>query len=307
MKSKIIECFDYRTLEVEDNLRKWKIPDSEIRTEMENLARDHSGEVEATDGAKEEDCVSCVCTEASAANWKNRRVLIYPGKNLTGAQEAEKACLGKGKGDVFSCKIRNVQVTLLVEKVIRRKKITVGPELFEILQLPGVSTEEEFARWYHGQHDAERRQKASYGIVSFWMQKMAERSKFSIDEEEKKTWCRTRGEKMYISMLAAGYDMKKEGSKDGTLLTEEEAIEEASRQQEQYFIPYLLYEYFSEKDGFTVSEEEYEKVLAEEAKRVGLSLEEAHRQSEISMYRYVKYQEHAFLLLAKEAETYLEV
>ena len=36
-------------------------------------------------------------------------------------------------------------------------------------------------------------------------------------------------------------------------------------------------------------------------------LEEAHRQSEISMYRYVKYQEHAFLLLAKEAETYLEV
>lgn len=49
MKSKIVECFDYRTLEVEDHLRKWKIPDSEIREEMENLARDHSGETETED------------------------------------------------------------------------------------------------------------------------------------------------------------------------------------------------------------------------------------------------------------------
>ena len=210
MKSKIVECFDYRTLEVEDHLRKWKIPDSEIREEMENLARDHSGETETEDGAKAEDCVSCICTEASAANWKNRTVLLYPGRNLKGAQEAEKACLGKRPGDVFSCEIRGVQVTLAVKKVISRKKVTVGPELFRILQLPGVSTEEDFARWYHEQHDEERRQKASYGIVSFWMQEMAKRSTFSIDEEEKKSWCRVRGEKMYISMLAAGYDMKKE-------------------------------------------------------------------------------------------------
>ena len=306
MKSKIVECFDYRTLEVEDHLRKWKIPDSEIREEMENLARDHSGETETEDGAKAEDCVSCICTEASAANWKNRTVLLYPGRNLKGAQEAEKACFGKRPGDVFSCEIRGVQVTLAVKKVISRKKVTVGPELFRILQLPGVSTEEDFARWYHEQHDEERRQKASYGIVSFWMQEMAKRSTFSIDEEEKKSWCRVRGEKTYISMLAAGYDMKKE-ERDGAPITEEEAIEEASSQQEQYFIPYLLYEYFSKKDGFTVSEEEYERVLADEAKRVGLSLEEAHRQSDISMYRYVKYQEHAFLLLAEEAKTYLEV
>ena len=306
MKSKIVECFDYRTLEVEDHLRKWKIPDSEIREEMENLARDHSGETETEDGAKAEDCVSCICTEASAANWKNRTVLLYPGRNLRGAREAEKAWLGSRPGDVFCCEFRGVQVTLAVKKVIRRKKVTVGPELFRILQLPGVSTEEDFARWYHEQHDEERRQKASYGIVSFWMQEMAKRSTFSIDEEEKKSWCRVRGEKTYISMLAAGYDMKKE-ERDGAPMTEEEAIEEASRQQEQYFIPYLLYEYFSKKDGFTVSEEEYEKVLADEAKRVGLSLEEAHRQSDISMYRYVKYQEHAFLLLAEEAKTYLEV
>ena len=133
---------------------------------------------------------------------------------------------------MFSCEIRGVQVTLAVKKVIRRKKVTVGPELFRILQLPGVSTEEDFARWYHEQHDEERRQKASYGIVSFWMQEMAKRSTFSIDEEEKKSWCRVRGEKTYISMLAAGYDMTKE-ERDGAPMTEEEAIEDASRQQAQ--------------------------------------------------------------------------
>ena len=41
-------------------------------------------------------------------------------------------------------------------------------------------------------------------------------------------------------MLAAGYDMKKE-ERDGAPMTEEEAIEEASRQQEQYFIPSVSY------------------------------------------------------------------
>lgn len=306
MKSRITECFDYRTLKVDDELRKWKIPDSEIEAEMENLARDHSGETEVTDGAQEGDCVSCVCTEASDANWKGRTVLLYPGRDLEGAEEAEKLCPGKCPGDVFSCEIRDVRVTLEVKRVIRRKKVTVGPEFFAILNLPGVSTGEDFARWYHEQHDEERRQKASYGIVSFWMQEMAKRSSFDIDEEEKRNWCRVRGEKMYVSMLAAGYDMRKEEN-DGQPMTEEEAIEKASAQQEMYFIPYLLYEYFSEKDGFTISEEEYDKALADEAERVGLSLEDARRQSDISMYRYVKYQEHAFLLLAEEAKTYLEV
>ena len=70
--------------------------------------------------------------------------------------------------------------------------------MFRILQLPGVSTEEDFARWYHEQHDEERRQKASYGIVSFWMQEMAKRSTFSIDEEERNPGAES-GERKCIS------------------------------------------------------------------------------------------------------------
>ena len=76
MKSKIIECFDYRTLEVEDNLRKWKIPDSEIRTEMENLARDHSGEVEATDGAIIVGVMEIVHVEQMVKEILQRQLLI---------------------------------------------------------------------------------------------------------------------------------------------------------------------------------------------------------------------------------------
>lgn len=48
---------------------------------------------------------------------------------------------------------------LKVLEALRRVEPEIGPELMWILNIPGVETVEDFFRWYHQQHDPERRQK----------------------------------------------------------------------------------------------------------------------------------------------------
>ena len=299
MKSKMTECYDYRLLEVPEELKKWKIPDSEISQELENLARDHSTEEIVENEIQEGDCVRCINEETK------QTVLLYPGLKLPGAEQAEGDCLGKKAKDVFSTAIRGKETTLFVEKVIRRHRVEVGEELMKKLNLPGVTAVEDYYQWYHQTHDGERKQKACYGIVKFWLTEMSERSQFSVDEEEKKAWCYGKARLMYDGMQRAGYDMRKR--QDGSVVTEEQAVADAAAAQEMYFIPYLMYTYFCEKDGFVITEEIYLKEVEKIANERKMKLEDALAQSTMDSFCEVKYQDHTFLKLAKEAEKYLEV
>lgn len=305
MKSRVKECYDYKKVEIADELRRWHIPDSEIEQELEKLAKDHSGEEQIEGVIEEGDSVRCICTEASADSWKGRVVLLYPGRRLPGAEEAEKLVSGRKKGESISCRIGGVQVSLRIEDVIRRNVMGIGDELASKLGLPGVHTVEDYYRWYHGQKDADRRQKACNVIVHEWLEAVAANSEFEIDEEEKKEWALTRANVMYRGMMASGYDPKKQP--DGTVLSEEEALAEIARGQEEFFIPYLIYCYFCESNGFVVTEEDYLAELRKLAKEQGLTEEEALQRSDLTYYRQVTCQEHTFLkVLGPEAEKYLE-
>ena len=61
MKSRMTSCYDYKLLEVPEELGRWHIPDSEIEAELEALAKDHSGEEETEGEIRDKDCVRCIC------------------------------------------------------------------------------------------------------------------------------------------------------------------------------------------------------------------------------------------------------
>ncbi len=305
MKSKMTDCYDYKLLDVPEEMGRWHIPDSEIEAELEALARDHSGEEETEGEVQKGDCVRCICVKASKENWEGRTVLLYPGRKLLGAKDAEEAVLGKKRGEEFDCDIKDVSLTLRIEQSVRIRAMRIGNELAEKLDIPGVWTVEDYYRFYHGQHDKERKEKACIGIARYWLEEMSKRSKFDINEEEKKEWCDIRARIMYDSMLAAGYDMKK--TQEGEIISEEEALRRTAKGQEMYFIPYLMYSYFSEKDGFVLTEEMYLKELENMADERGEKIEDLMKQTDISMFRQVKYQEHTYHLLMADAEKYLEV
>lgn len=305
MKSKIISCYNYKQVEVPEELTRWHIPDSEIKEELEALARDHSGEEEIESEIREGDSVRCVCTNSSQDTWKERIILLYPGRKLPGAEEAEQMILGKRKGEELACRLGSTEVSLRVETVIRRNVMEPGDELTARLGLPGVSTVEDYYRWYHGQKDEGRRQEACNAIVREWLTAIAANSEFEIDEEERREWCDERARVLYRGMLAAGHDPRKQ--EDGTVVTEEEAVREMSKEQERYFIPYIIYCYFCENNGFAVTEEDYRTAVKNLAKEQGLTEEDAFERSDIIYYRQVTYQEHTFLrILGPEARKYLE-
>lgn len=305
MESKMTKCYDYKQLEVADELRRWHIPDSEIEEELEALARDHSVEQSVEGEIQEGDSVRCICTDASDETWRNRVILLYPGRKLSGAEDAERLICGKKTGDTLNCRIGSVDVSLKVENVVRRIRMEVGDELVRQLDIENVNTVEAYYNWYHQRNDSARKLKANIAIVHYWLTEMAARSEFEIDEEEKKEWCLLRARIMYKGFLTNGYDLKK--TPDGTMISEEEAIARAAKEQEKYFIPYVMYCYFCEKDGYALTEADYIAELNKMAVDMGEKVETLMEQTDIIFFREKTYQEHTYHLLGLDAEGYLEV
>lgn len=305
MKSRIVNCYDYKKLEVAKELGRWHIPDSEIEAELAALAKDHSGEEEAEGEIQNGDCVRCICMKAAKENWEGRVILLYPGRKLPGAETAEEEVLGKKTGDTFVCRIRDIELTLKIEKTVRIQVMEVGDALTSRLGIPEVQTVKDYYRWYHEKHDKERKERACIGIARYWLQEMAKRSEFEIDAEEKRMWCDERARLMHKAMEAAGYDMRK--TPEGEILTEEEALKRTAREQEIYFIPYVMYCYFCGQDGFSVTEEDFTTEIEKMAAERGESVEELMKQADITVFREKIYQEHTYHLLMADAEKYLEV
>lgn len=303
MESKMINCYDYRQLEVPKELGNWRYPESMIANELEILAREHSNDEEVS-LVKEGVNVSCCCLEASSESWKGRHVLLYPGRRLPGAEEAEQEILGKKKGDEITCCIKDIRLTLKIEQIVRKHVIKVSDELILLLNISNVQTVEDYYRWYHEKHDNEYREKACIRISQYWLEEISKRSEFQIEEEEKRKWCVHRAHVMYDSFVAADIDPRKQ--QDGTVLTKEETIENLAQSQEMYFVPYLMYRYFCEKDDFVLTEQDFEEELAKMSKERGATVQELKKQADFELFKTVKYQEHAFHILMKEAEKYLE-
>lgn len=184
--------------------------------------------------------------------------------------------------------------------------MNVDESLIQEIAIEGVHSLEDYYRWYHQEHDGEKRKKAWIAIVQYWLTEIAARSEFEIDEEEKRDWCYRKSSFMYQAFLAAGIDLRKPTEERPKSLTEEEVIAEEAKKQERYFVPYVIYRYFCEKDGFVITEEMFLEEIRKIAVERGMDEAEALKQTHIELYREIKYQEHTFYMLGREAEKYLE-
>lgn len=305
MKSRMLNCYDYKKIEIPEEYRKWHIPDNEIAEELEALARDHSREYEPEDGAKKGDCVVCRCTDSPLESWLDREVLIYPEMGLPGAEEAEKQAVGVKKGDLIECTFINNKMSLAVESVVRREQKQVADAFMKGLKIDGVESVNDYYQWYRNEHNPDRRHKAAIRIVQLWMQTMADQSEFVIVEAEKKEWCQVWARLSYENLLEAGHDMRKRP--DGSVVSKEEAIDQAAKEREPFFVAYLLFEYFSENAGYVITQEDYLTDITRLCKEQGRDPEVELTKTSIEFYKYSKYQEYAFTkVLCPIAEKYLE-
>lgn len=306
MNSSVLQCCDYISTPIPEASTKWRIPDSEILRELEALSGDHAVEQQMDRPVQSGDSVRCVCKDSSDNAWLRRVILLYPGRKMPGAEIAEEAVLGHSVGDEFQTEIRSKNVALEITDVISRQPLPVGDALVRALELPDVETVADYMGWYRAQHEGQRRQKACFAIVHEWLTHIAVESRIYVDEAEKKHWTTTRAQIMLPAMLEAGIDMRKPRD-GGEMLTDAQAIEMLSREQERYFVPYVIYEYFCSKDHFSLTENDYLQELERLGAQQGLTLEQAKKRSDLSFFLEKEYQEHTYMMLSREAEAYLEV
>lgn len=275
VKSTITKLYDYSLCALPDECRLWRISDEELQAHLEMLSRNHAFEAEV-DTVRMGDSVACR-SESSESYWSRPVLLFYPGREICDA-EAENACVGAKLGEKRTVTMEGAEVTLTVERILRRSNMPIGDALAKAEGIEGVETLDAYRKWYRQTNEPTRALHASYRGAMFLLHRIAEKSEFLLDEEEKRTWLTNRVNRLYDALVDAGFDPKipKEGF---DFLTEEQAKAKMYAEQEHFFTEYVADCYMLEKlTGCTVQDVVNERLPALAA-GVGMSVEEIIRQS----------------------------
>lgn len=304
MESKIIKLFDYRTVPVPPDMTRWRIPADEINRQLETIALSRARQVPA----ETVECGDAVCCEFAGDTALPGRdiVLLYPGRNLPGAEEAETAVIGKTVGECFQCSIRETALTLRVREILRNCPAAVSDELIQQEGIEGVSTVEEYVRWFRGKEEPARRSNACVEIALFWLQQMSVHSEAYIVEEEQQAYVRQAARNLFDMMLQWGEDPRipEEGLE---ILTEEEALIRLEEKTKPSFLYPAVCEMLSNQHGIFYGEAELEEEYRKMADSAQSSIEEMRKESPPEALLASLYSQAAVRLLAAEAQSVLEV
>ena len=305
MRSKVTALFDYRGEPLSDSATRWRIPDTEIEEQLAALARAHAEALPA-EIVETGDAVRCVCVGETSLPGRES-VLLYPGRKLPGAEEAEGLVLGKRPGDTFAAAINGTALTLRVLEVLRCCCPPPGDDaLVRLERLPGVETLEDYARWYREQNEPVRRKDAAESISAFWLRQIAEKSEYAIDEEEQRQWAENNARLAFRSQVAAGQNpcIPETGFE---LLTEEEALAQMADRYMSRFPAMLAVRCLVNQRGIVYGEEllgpRYEQI----AEFLHCTPEEARSEIHPELIFDNAYMNKAAELLCEEAIPFLEV
>lgn len=310
MRSTITHMFDFTQAHIPDKYRQWRIADEEISRALETLAHDRA-RLEDVSEVRMFDAVQCRGV-SDQPRWNRQNLLFYPGRGLCEAV-FEEACLGKEVGETYTVTTGDGDVTLTVERIVRRIIPNVDDTLVQTEGIADVDTVADYFRWYKERNEPERYENAVGNTAFALLEEIAKKSVFSLDQEEKDAWCREEGKRIYDIHVASGMDPTI--PEDGTdFLTEEEALAKICAQQEPRFNSYVAAAYLVESLGGQSTEQVYEKWIREIAAESELPpdagtddpIEYVERESGKAFLRDMAYMEAAIGLLRPYATSLVE-
>ena len=304
MESIVAKLYDYLSSDIPEELRRWHVTEEEVDEALTLLGREHAAQ-NPVEQAEVGDSLRCRDSEG-------RTVLLYPGRKLPGAEEAEQSAVGRRVGETFSCRLGETEAALTVEEILRLEPHPVDGALVRLAGIAGVDTPEEYRVWYVQENGPEKRLKAAQNIARQFWEAIQEHSELSIDQAERDRWCGVRGKMMYDMDVENGRDphIPDEGTE---LLSDEEALAQYVDYQEQFYRDYVLFRHISYQDGYVYTREMCEKEMAEykashreQLEAMGYDVNRALTDDEFLMRSEHAYMEYAFGLLTRAAEKFLE-
>ena len=305
MGSTVTMLYDYLSAEVPQELCRWHITDEEADEALILLGRDYASQ-NRVEQAEEGDSLRC-------RDEQGRTVPLYPGRKLPGAEEAEKAALGRKSGETFACRLGTTDVRLTVEEILRLEPHPVDNALVKLAGIPEVETVAGYRDWYVRETEPKKREDAAKKITRWLWDQLGERSEISVDQSERDHWCGARGKEIYDSMVKNGYDphIPEEGT---ALLSDEEALAKIVREQEEEYRKFVIARHVSRRNGFEYTKELFTKdvdqfieTFRERLLEDGFDMENAYSDDAFLSWEADAYVRHTFELLNQAAEKYLEV
>ncbi len=297
MRSIVTKLCDIGGLTVPEELGKWHMGPEEVEERLNTLARIHAKEFHP-DAVLPGDSVRLGCPG-------RMDVLLFPGLGLPGAEEAEKAVTGLHVGDALTAPINGRSLTMTVSEILRRAPGAITDELIRAEKIDGVSTVDQYRRWYLETNEARNRETALKNIAFTLLESIRDGSEYALDPQEVDEWTQKRAEEAFKDCIAMGEDphIPDEGFE---LLTDEQAIARLKEQVLPEFQMVLVSRKLCETQGVSLTwedvREEFEKFTTPDTRGETAEEQESIRTAFLESAFVTK----SFELLCDTAEKFLE-
>lgn len=183
-----------------------------------------------------------VYVKADAESYPDgRTLLLFPGMNVPGAEDAEQAVVGKTVNETFTTTLCGKTVTLTVEKIERRTPVEVNDALIAKIGMAGIKTVEDYRRHLYEKALEDKTMERDKGLVHFYMEQMTEQTTYAYDEAELDAFAESQME-----------EAKRQCEEDGAPFEEDMIRESIIMQQKQGWMA----EAFCKVHGIALQEDE---------------------------------------------------
>lgn len=219
MRGYVSKLYDIDSVVLPAELLELHVDDQNVEQGLKQLAMRYATECPAEKVEKGD----VVYGQSDAESYTDgRKILIFTGVEIPGAEKAVQAVLGTKVGDAVQTEIYEQLITLKVEKIVRRIPAQIDDQLAVRMGVEGVSTVDECRAYLREKALADIRLENSKEIAHIYVDALHRNSLYEYDEAEAKA---------YVDSVYAEYAA--EYASYGMELTEEELRQEILEQKKQ--------------------------------------------------------------------------
>ena len=276
-RSRVLDLYDINRIDVSEFVDPFVMEDGELEAELDRLRIRRSVLVDA-DQVEPDDFVRLDC-RSGTPKFQKTGLELRVGKGLF-SRELESAILGMRAGETRTVALPEAEAEVTICGIRRRVLPVLSDETVASWGLEGIRTVEALKRELRAKAKARYVEELAEPLAAAISTAVNERSRFALDPEELRA-VEAEGREMAADMLR-GAGLDPETADDEAV----RAVSGRTKQEHFDFLQELSVDGLKStaigarqmaQDGLTVTEADYRRAVASNAKGLGVSVEEAAR------------------------------
>lgn len=193
MKGTVTKLYDIDRVEIPEDMLTVSVEDSQVEQGVQALSLRYAREIPAQTAAPG-DMVRC---QGDGIFPDGRAILLYPGVELPGGEQAAEAVIGAGVGACVQTQLCGKPVTLTVTGILRREPVAVDDALIQGMGIAGVSTVDGYRSYLKAKMLSDQRNQQKKEASRYLLEQAIANSEFTYDTHEMN---------LYLEKCKAEYD-----------------------------------------------------------------------------------------------------